>query len=200
MLGSSTLKVISTIIGVTFVAYQYFDAKWKSRIERSLEYVILYQTPDKIAARNSTALWPPPENTAEVGALNQELLDILTSGIKPEKYRDILATQVINRFAEKTANDMTNTKSLPNTKAECKDKIDLYVDHYLDTRDEYRRLQSEITSDNGLDTEWGNVQETETGRHYSKTDVVYYYYAWPFLLSKFFYDKKIKSSKENAIK
>lgn len=50
---------IATIAGVLFVGYQYFDGKWKARIERSLHYILMYQESDKVAARNEIDLQPP---------------------------------------------------------------------------------------------------------------------------------------------
>lgn len=71
-LGNS-LGLISTIVVGGFVAYQYFDSKWKSRIERSLNYAVMAQEPEKVKARNATDLWPPTK-TSKSGEVDVDLI------------------------------------------------------------------------------------------------------------------------------
>jgi hypothetical protein len=201
------LGIVSTIFVGGFVAYQYFDAKWKSRIERSLEYSILYQAPEKIAARNAATLWPPPASAAAVGGFDPEFVAKITevlpqiaeqsipgffAEIDPDlttRSREIIATLIANRLAERIVHDVTKNIKWPALPSglECQKVVDSYVETRLDNSKYKEHWRQDIT-DNGLVTEWGTLREVDGRRYYSANDGAYYHYTWPYLLNHFFYE------------
>ena len=204
------LGIVSTIFVGGFVAYQYFDAKWKARIERSLEYSILYQAPEKIAARNATTLWPPPASASAVGDFDPEFVAKITAVLPQiakesipaslaaaspdllERSREIIADQIADRLAERIVNDLTKDinqtgwPTLPNG-LECQEVIDSYVESQLDDSQYKEHWRRDVLSENGLVTDWGTLKEDEGKRYYFGNDGVHYKYTWPYLLTHFFY-------------
>jgi hypothetical protein len=227
------LGIVSTIFVGGFVAYQYFDAKWKARIERSLEYSILYQAPEKIAARNAATLWPPPASAAAFSGFDPEFVakitevlpqlaeqsiapsQLATRSIAPSQLaersiapffaeidpdlmarsREIIATLIANRLAERIVHDVTKNFKWPALPSglECEQVVDSYVEQQLDDG-EYKNWKQDILTENGLVTEWGTLIEVDGKRYYSGNDGAYYSYTWPYLLNQFFYESSTDTS------
>jgi hypothetical protein len=208
------LGIVSTIFVGGFVAYQYFDTQWKSRIERSLEYSILYQAPEKIAARNAATLWPPPASAAAVGGFDPELVAKITevlpqiaeqsippffAKLDPDlmaRSREIIATQIAAQVAERIVHDLTKNirwPALPNG-LECQKVVDSYVEQELDAGKYKEHWKQDILAENGLATEWGTLREVDGKRYYSGNDGAYYAYTWPYLLNRFLYESIVNAT------
>jgi hypothetical protein len=155
--------VITTLFGVLFVAFQYFDAKWKSRIERSLEYTVLYQEAEKISARNLADLWPLRasalgESNIDVAQLVEDAEDYLrtqsTLALGSTKVQDsakeidpidqryssftlagLIGEDVAERIVEVAKGNLT-LPSWPDLvdDEECRNAINAYVDQELDSQ------------------------------------------------------------------
>jgi hypothetical protein len=152
----TTLTAVATVVGGPFVAYQYFDGKWKARIERSLNYVVTYQDRDWIVARNEIELDLPAKQGSD-SATELALLKSLPESFDPEcvqqKISDVLnywkglddtTVQILQQYAEdackkKFASDLATMAYIKRARENwlpepelCEDEIERFVDSRLD--------------------------------------------------------------------
>ena len=212
MTGVTGWGIISTVLFGSFVGYQYFDSKWKSRIERSLEYSVLYQAQDKVAARNATDLWPPirvaearPDDADRARVLMDRLneLGIVGVVIDPEVGTGVdalteVATDLANSKSTTPNIDQAPRRTTFPDSVACEDSIASYVKAKLDKQDnsQYKETYDEGLKNSTLATEWGIVAKTEewiSDKKEKKLEKTYwlyqdvgFYYTLPLLLTTFF--------------
>jgi hypothetical protein len=206
--------ILSAIVASGFVTYQYFDSKWKARIERSLQYILIYQDQNKVAARNEIDLWPPRQQKQYS---NPDIAELLAN-VKPEitypdcieKYsavstgldhpeliaqrQNMVATLCAVEFANRLQSGLgaqppdnsedTTTLELPPVD-ECREQIYAHAQAKIIEQVGKEAWSDGISTLDGVSTKWGSV--TRSGdRLWWSDNGSYYYYAWPDLVWEFF--------------
>jgi hypothetical protein len=179
------LGTLATIVGVVFVAFQYFDGKWKSRIERSLQYVLLYQNPEKIVARNNIDLEPIGEQ--EDDSTPQDKTNRPASPETVSAESDIDAA----KFFPQSTFEM-NKIAVKDKLTRCKIYIEQFANERLDINNAVKKPDhvsriSDLLADESIEFENGETvtkygddtlwwSEKGTSYHYSWPDIT-----WRFL-------------------
>ena len=184
------LGTFATIVGVVFVAFQYFDGKWKSRIERSLQYVLLYQNPEKVVARNNIDLGPTREQDYRTP---QDETNRPASPETVSAERDLDAA----KFFPQSTFEM-NKIAVKDKLGRCKIYIEQFADKRVNMESALRKPDhvqkvSDLLADESI--EFANGEKvTKYGDEtlWWSDKGTSYYYSWPDITWKFFNQDRSK--------